>query len=410
MRHRQFWSVALVITALLAGCQSIPEQTDKKTPDQSGAQAQLPVEQTPEESVRPAPPNTVTVKPLPVIKPKPEKLTIERQIKQTPAHISDKLVLGIAEKGHLLDANLTLKAKIDTGADASSVDARNIQPFERDGKRWVRFDITRAEQGLKTLELPVERTIRIKRPGLESVERPVVLLTVRVGDITQKLEFNLTNREDFTHPLLVGRTFLKDLAVVDVSQEYIAEPKLLRKQKVAVEVMPGQARPKNPEIVSQPISTRHRPVLGSIEQAFLPEQNIRLDARIDTGAHTSSLDARNIEKFQRAGKPWVRFEIHIQMADKPVVKMELPVKRDVKIRRHGAEADERLVVEMNTRIGSITQMTEFTLRDRSEYDYPILIGYRFLKDKALVDVSQPYLTDIFKQRALAYPSQRTDAI
>ncbi|WP_461537069.1 ATP-dependent zinc protease family protein [Spongorhabdus nitratireducens] len=395
MHHRQFWLVSLLLSVLLAGCQS-PAISTSKPSKPAVTTAEQPAPDSSSVSVQPDMNNAASgLSSQQQIK----KVTITRRIEQIPARINDKIVLGITETGYLLDARLSMKAKMDTGAEGSSLDARNIQRFERDGKKWVRFDINRAHEGHKTLERPLERIVYIKRPGLKAIQRPVVLLTVRVGDITQKQEFSLTNRRQYEYPLIIGRTFLKDLAIIDSGQHHIAEPKLLKQQDVTLKIAVDKKPPKSPEIIQQPVRVKRDTIFGSVEPVFLPTQNLRFDARIDTGAKTSSLDARNIQRFKRDNKHWVRFELPGPTANNPMIKLEVPVKRRVKIKRHGADWDHRLVIELQTRVGSVSRKTEFTLRDRSEYDHPILLGYEFLENRALVDVSQPYLTDIFKQRA-----------
>ncbi|MCB1843641.1 MAG: ATP-dependent zinc protease, partial [Halioglobus sp.] len=73
---------------------------------------------------------------------------------------------------------------------------------------------------------------------------------------------------------------------------------------------PQAARPAAPPPVC--VAPPHEPgklVVGQLEKVWLPEIGIELSARVDTGAETSSLDARNIELFERNGSRWVRFEI-----------------------------------------------------------------------------------------------------
>lgn len=53
----------------------------------------------------------------------------------------EKCIIGKIERVRLVPPNVVLKARIDTGAKTTSIDAREITPFERDGKQWVRFVI-----------------------------------------------------------------------------------------------------------------------------------------------------------------------------------------------------------------------------------------------------------------------------
>ena len=79
-------------------------------------------------------------------------------------------------------------------------------------------------------------------------------------------------------------------------------------------------------------------------------------------------------------------------SDSDTATIELPITRMVEIKRHGGlESEERPVVTMTVKLGNITKPTEFSLRDRSEYDYPVLIAERFLTKSALVDVSREYI-------------------
>lgn len=102
--------------------------------------------------------------------------------------------------------------------------ATDIVRFERDGERWVRFNI--GEQGGEavTLERKVIRRIRVRQAELEDFERRlVVMVSVKLGSISEQLEMSLTDRSKMEFPVLIGRNLLRNNAIVDVSQEFIAK-------------------------------------------------------------------------------------------------------------------------------------------------------------------------------------------
>lgn len=134
-------------------------------------------------------------------------------------------IIGEAEFVTIEPQGLRLAARIDTGATTSSISATQIKNFERDGKKWVSFVITDpVSKQAETLKRPLVRVASIKRHGAKDQERPVVSLQVNMGPIKQKSEFSLTDRSRFEFPVLIGRTYLRNKAIVDVSHEYILSP------------------------------------------------------------------------------------------------------------------------------------------------------------------------------------------
>lgn len=142
-----------------------------------------------------------------------------------------KVVLGQYEWVwfDLLDRNIPIR--IDTGHKASSLYVKSVQPFERDGKNWARFVLALQKSGDDpgeedvTLEAPVMRAIRTRNTSTGEFERrPVVKLKITIGPLLDEVEFHLVQRENARLPGLLGRNFLRDIAVVDVAREYI-QPK-----------------------------------------------------------------------------------------------------------------------------------------------------------------------------------------
>lgn len=144
-------------------------------------------------------------------------------------------------------------------------------------------------------------------------------------------------------------------------------------------------------------STDGKSILGRNEWIGLPSVGTYLEARIDTGANTSSLSARDITPFERDGENWVRFKLGLDSADQVVEAVsddwiEAPIIRRVKIVQASGGAS-RPVIRLLMTLGSIRQHVEFTLTDRTHLEFPVLLGRRFLLDIAIVDVARQHVHD-----------------
>jgi hypothetical protein len=133
----------------------------------------------------------------------------------------EKLILGGKEMIYLPDPAVFLPARVDSGAAYSSVHASQIRRFVRDGREWVAFNLDFDGQD-RFLERPLEDLILIRQAGSVNIsERPVVFLDIRLGPYPARLSFSLADRRHMTLPVILGRDFLHDRALVDVSHEYL---------------------------------------------------------------------------------------------------------------------------------------------------------------------------------------------
>ncbi len=142
------------------------------------------------------------------------------------ARPAGKQVVGAVEKVLITPPGLVLPARIDTGAATSSIDARNIEAFERNGDSWVRFFMLNPESGEEVgIECKVVRRVRIVQAIKDEKERrKVVELLVTLGNSVRTAEFTLTDRSHMEYPVLIGRNILMDSMTVDVSKKYISTP------------------------------------------------------------------------------------------------------------------------------------------------------------------------------------------
>ena len=136
-------------------------------------------------------------------------------------------------------------------------------------------------------------------------------------------------------------------------------------------------------------------VLGWIEEGLILPEGTAVKMKFDTGALTSSMDARDMERFEKDGKPWVRFNIEVKDIDThqfKVIRFERAVVEFVKV-RGAAGIDHRTVVTMSVCIGTERYEGPFTLRDRTKMLYPILLGRRAIEHIGLVDVTRTFTVE-----------------
>lgn len=154
--------------------------------------------------------------------PKVKPVPVEKPVEKVGKTNDGKLILGEEEWVFVPGLKEAFKARVDTGATTSSISAVDIVDFERDGKDWVKFKIEHDNITTEEISLPVERWVKIKQSSAEGTQRrAVVVAAIQIGDLKDKTEFTLADRTHLSFPLLLGRSFFRDIAVVDVSQKYV---------------------------------------------------------------------------------------------------------------------------------------------------------------------------------------------
>lgn len=120
-----------------------------------------------------------------------------------------------------------IPAKIDTGARTSSLHARVIDDFERDGEHLVRFAVDWddiAHEG---------EAVRVDVRGITSSNgltqhRYVIKTPLRIGTVQFRAELSLADRSDMQFPMLIGRTALRRRFVVDAGHSWLQSPEMQR--------------------------------------------------------------------------------------------------------------------------------------------------------------------------------------
>lgn len=147
---------------------------------------------------------------------------------------SDKKIVGRVESVLIDPPGIKMKARIDTGAHTSSINAKDIVRFERDQKKWVRFTLIDEKNNTEhVIERRVARVAKIIQSSQDDGfdKRVVVTLQITLGDMKQLSEFTLTDREHMTYSVLVGRNVLRDQMLVDVAKkDLLSLPQTQKKQ------------------------------------------------------------------------------------------------------------------------------------------------------------------------------------
>ncbi|MFA5668368.1 MAG: RimK/LysX family protein [Balneolaceae bacterium] len=143
------------------------------------------------------------------------------------------------------------------------------------------------------------------------------------------------------------------------------------------------------------MSETSKNIIGRLEIIDLPDWNIQgIEAKIDTGAYSSSLHCHKVEIFKKDGKHRVRFNLldpdHHAYNDKL---FELPVHDIREVKSSNGISEERVFVKTNILMFKKKYSIELSLSDRSEMKYPLLIGRNFISRKFLVDVSKVNLSN-----------------
>jgi hypothetical protein len=138
---------------------------------------------------------------------------------------ADTPAIGWIEHVKISPKNIMFLAKIDTGADNSSINARNVDIYnDNDGSQRVKFSVQNKTGVDAQFDLPVLRMANIKRKGAATLKRPVVSMNLCIGHVLKTAQVNLANRNNFKYQMLIGRTYLKNVYLVDPNKKNTVEP------------------------------------------------------------------------------------------------------------------------------------------------------------------------------------------
>ena len=146
---------------------------------------------------------------------------------QTVVATDGKMLVGELEHIFIDPPGLGAVARVDTGAQSSSLHAANLVAFERDGEDWVRFNLEGDSDAIM-IERRVERHVKVfQQADRIGSRRPVIRLRIQLGNVRDTFDFTIADRSHLEYQVLLGRNFLTDIALVDVAQQFV-QPRTTR--------------------------------------------------------------------------------------------------------------------------------------------------------------------------------------
>jgi hypothetical protein len=127
-----------------------------------------------------------------------------------------------------------IKAKVDTGARTSALHAFEIETFSEQGKSRARFLIHPKQRDLHTVVTCVADIIderSVTDSGGHSEKRLIIETLMTIGPWSWPIEMTLTGRDSMMFRMLLGRTAINGLAMVNPALSYCVGKKPARKRQ-----------------------------------------------------------------------------------------------------------------------------------------------------------------------------------
>ena len=133
---------------------------------------------------------------------------------------------------------------------------------------------------------------------------------------------------------------------------------------------------------------------GWLQSIRLEPHRVRVTAKLDTGAKSSAIHATDIERFERGGVERVKFSLYQDHTEQDGSKLiyDVPIDGEVRIKRSpGKPPEERITVKLSFCIDGELMDAKFSLDNRANLNYPVLLGRRFLKDHFVVNSAETFV-------------------
>jgi len=144
-----------------------------------------------------------------------------------------------------------IKAKLDTGARSSALHAFNLLPIQKNGKRYVQFDVHPIQQNNKTRKTCTCEVVDyrwVTNSGGGQEKRFVIVTELFMGGDRWPIEVTLTDRDQMGFRMLIGRTAMEHRLMVDPSASYrLEKPHTPKRTSQVLQVLVPQQKKEEEE-------------------------------------------------------------------------------------------------------------------------------------------------------------------
>lgn len=139
--------------------------------------------------------------------------------------MNDFKILGSEEWCQFDDLRIpAIKARVDSGAKTSSIQASKIKIFNKGLEEWVRFEVNPVQDNrsisiLCQAKLVDVRSVKSSQGIAE--ERPVIKTNINIAGNVYEIELTLANRDTMEYRMLLGREAINGRYLVDPSQSFV---------------------------------------------------------------------------------------------------------------------------------------------------------------------------------------------
>lgn len=140
-------------------------------------------------------------------------------------------------------------------------------------------------------------------------------------------------------------------------------------------------------------------LIGRREFVDFPSLGIKsIEAKMDTGAYTSSIHCENITINYENSKPILYFTIKLE----EIKTFRFEHFGQKRIKNSFGEMEERFVIKTVICIGKKRIHSTISLSNRDSMRYPVLIGRRLMKGKFVIDVNQIHTGGLSLSKAFSH--------